>query len=117
MYSPSAALCSELGEPADVRRAETNFSRRLERPVFPNRTSRSRAALRSVIAALEYVHWEEEGFDKIVVATHHAWIVQGISNEYVAAKLLTQYLGVAPKGLAPYAVKSTRRPRRRRTQP
>ena len=117
VYSPSAALCSELGEPADVRRAETNFSRRLERPVFPNRTSRSRAALRSVIAALEYVHWEEEGFDKIVVATHHAWIVQGISNEYVAAKSLTQYLGVAPKGLAPYAVKSTRRPRRRCTQP
>lgn len=89
VYSPNEALCHAMHERLDLKRAETNFSRRLERPEFPNETSKRRAALRSVIAALEYVRWEEEGFDKIVIATHHGWIVRGIAYEYVARESLT----------------------------
>ncbi|PWN48885.1 hypothetical protein IE53DRAFT_388898 [Violaceomyces palustris] len=62
-------------------RVDANFSRRLERPAQFNRTTKRRAALRSVTAALEYNRWEEEGFDNIVIATHHEWIVTGISND------------------------------------
>ena len=62
-------------------RAEPNFSRRLERtPEFAS-TTKKRAGLRSVLAALEYHKWEQEGFDKIVVATHHRWIVDGIARD------------------------------------
>ncbi|WFD20047.1 hypothetical protein MCAP1_002291 [Malassezia caprae] len=67
IYSPDKAICKALREDVDVTRVEKNFSRRLERPEFPATTTRHRAALRSVIAALEYIRWEEEGFDKIVV--------------------------------------------------
>ncbi|KAI3626236.1 hypothetical protein CBS9595_001597 [Malassezia furfur] len=81
VYSPTASLCAALGESFDAARAEKNVSRRLERPEFPNRTTTQRAALRSVIAALEYVHWEKEGFDKVVIAVHNAWIVRGISHD------------------------------------
>ena len=72
-----------MNQPIDLARVEPNFSRRLERPEFPHETTKRRAALRSVIAALEYIPWEEEGFDKIVIATHHGWIVRGIAYEYV----------------------------------
>ncbi|EST06581.1 Ribonuclease H-like domain protein [Kalmanozyma brasiliensis GHG001] len=59
---------------------EPNFSRRLERPPdFAHSTVR-RAALRSALAALEFNKWESEGFDKIVIATHHGWLVDGISR-------------------------------------
>lgn len=62
-------------------RVEPNFSRRMERVVFPYNPTPTRAVLRSVIAALEYVHWHEEGFDKIVVAVGcaHEWLVRGIA--------------------------------------
>ena len=104
VYSPNEALCHAMHEKVDLKRTETNFSRRLERPEFPHETTKRRAALRSVIAALEYVRWEEEGFDKIVIATHHGWIVRGIAYEYVAREKLTlQYLGMAPEQLAFYA--------------
>ena len=104
VYSPNEALCHAMHEKVDLKRSETNFSRRLERPEFPHETTKRRAALRSVIAALEYVRWEEEGFDKIVIATHHGWIVRGIAYEYVAREKLTlQYLGMAPEQLAFYA--------------
>lgn len=81
IYSPDKAICHALQEELDVTRVEKNFARRLERPEFPATTTRHRAALRSVIAALEYVRWEEEGFDKIVLATHHGWIVRGIAYD------------------------------------
>ena len=81
VYSPTASLCAALDEPFDAARAEKNVSRRLERPEFPNRTTTQRAALRSVIAALEYMQWEKEGFDKVVIAVHNAWIVRGISHD------------------------------------
>ena len=104
VYSPNEALCHAMHEKVDLERSETNFSRRLERPEFPNETTKRRAALRSVIAALEYIRWEEEGFDKIVIATHHGWIVRGIAYEYVAREKLTlQHLGMAPEQLAIYA--------------
>lgn len=88
LFSPTTELGRTLGQDVDEKRTELNMSRRLERPLFPATTTWQRAALRSVIAALEYVSWEEEGFDKIVIGTHHGWIVQGISSEYVA--VLTQ---------------------------
>ena len=104
VYSPNEALCHAMHEKVDLKRTETNFSRRLERPEFPHETTKRRAALRSVIAALEYIRWEEEGFDKIVIATHHGWIVRGIAYEYVAREKLTlQHLGMAPEQLAIYA--------------
>ncbi|WFD27425.1 hypothetical protein MNAN1_002421 [Malassezia nana] len=81
IYSPDKAICQALQEELDVSRVEKNFARRLERPEFPATTTRHRAALRSVIAALEYIRWEEEGFDKIVLATHHGWIVRGIAYD------------------------------------
>lgn len=83
VYSPCESLCRAMNQPIDLARVEPNFSRRLERPEFPHETTKRRAALRSVIAALEYIPWEEEGFDKIVIATHHGWIVRGIAYEYV----------------------------------
>lgn len=83
VYSPTEPLCRAMHERVDETRVEGNFSRRLERPEFPHETTKRRAALRSVIAALEYVRWEKEGFDKIVIATHHGWIVRGIAYEYV----------------------------------
>ncbi|TKY90877.1 hypothetical protein EX895_000875 [Sporisorium graminicola] len=59
---------------------EPNFSRRLERaPELCHSTVR-RAALRSALAALEFTRWESEGFDKLVIATHHTWLVDGISR-------------------------------------
>ncbi|WFD42542.1 hypothetical protein MPSI1_001188 [Malassezia psittaci] len=81
VLSPSKSLCESLKQPFDQDRAETNLSRRLEQPEFPNTTTTQRAALRSVIAALEYVQWEKEGFDKLVIAVHNAWIVRGISHD------------------------------------
>lgn len=87
VFNPSVSLGEALQEEVDTSRVEPNFSRRLERPTFPATTTSVRAALRSVVAALEYVRWEEEGFDKIVIATHHGWIVRGIANEYVQATL------------------------------
>ncbi|PWZ01362.1 hypothetical protein BCV70DRAFT_198791 [Testicularia cyperi] len=60
--------------------AETNFSRRLEKPPEFSSVTLRRAALRSALAALEYASWETEGFDKLVIATHHAWLVDGISR-------------------------------------
>ncbi|WFD31337.1 hypothetical protein MSPP1_002371 [Malassezia sp. CBS 17886] len=82
VYCPTHALYSAWGMPEPERaRLEENFARRLERPDFMNETTKRRAALRSAVAALEYVSWEDEGFDQIVVATHHAWIVRGISND------------------------------------
>ena len=83
IYSPCESLCRAMNQSIDLARVEPNFSRRLERPEFPHETTKRRAALRSVIAALEYIPWEEEGFDKIVIATHHGWIVRGIAYEYV----------------------------------
>lgn len=59
---------------------EDNFSRRLERPPELSQTTVRRAALRSALAALEYTRWESEGFDKLVLATHHGWLVDGISR-------------------------------------
>ncbi|WFD37713.1 uncharacterized protein MJAP1_000660 [Malassezia japonica] len=81
VYSPTPGLCTSLAEKCEDERAELNMSRRLERPDFLNRTTMQRAALRAVIAALEYVRWEEEGFDKIVIATHNAWLVRGITHD------------------------------------
>ncbi|CDS01316.1 hypothetical protein [Sporisorium scitamineum] len=59
---------------------EPNFSRRLERPPELCHSTLRRAALRSALAALEFTKWESEGFDKIVIATHHTWLVDGISR-------------------------------------
>ncbi len=59
---------------------EPNFSRRLERPPELATTTVRRAALRAALAALEFTRWEAEGFDKIVIATHHGWLVDGISR-------------------------------------
>lgn len=59
---------------------ETNFSRRLERPPEFCHSTLRRAALRSALAALEFTKWEAEGFDKLVIATHHGWLVDGISR-------------------------------------
>lgn len=59
---------------------EPNFSRRLERPPDFSTSTLRRAALRSALAALEFTKWESEGFDKIVVATHHGWLVDGVSR-------------------------------------
>ncbi|KAJ1030074.1 hypothetical protein NDA16_000987 [Ustilago loliicola] len=59
---------------------EPNFSRRLERPPELCHSTVRRAALRSALAALEFTRWEAEGFDKIVIATHHGWLVDGISR-------------------------------------
>lgn len=81
VYSPTPGLCASLAEKCEDERAELNMSRRLERPDFLNRTTMQRAALRAVIAALEYVRWEEEGFDKFVIATHNAWLVRGITHD------------------------------------
>ncbi|WFD36023.1 hypothetical protein MCUN1_002894 [Malassezia cuniculi] len=81
---PTPDLCNACDLPIsdkDKDRVELNFSRRLERPDYLHYTSRHRAALRSAVAALEYIRWEEEGFDKIVIATHHSWIVQGITRD------------------------------------
>ncbi|KAN0066167.1 hypothetical protein ACQY0O_000261 [Thecaphora frezii] len=77
VFCPSVDPCASA---TDADRRETNFSRRLERPPELCSTTKKRAGLRSVVAALEYQRWEEEGFDKIVVATHHRWIVDGISR-------------------------------------
>ncbi|SNX81981.1 uncharacterized protein MEPE_00686 [Melanopsichium pennsylvanicum] len=60
--------------------AELNISRRLERPPELCSSTVRRAALRSALAALEFTKWENEGFDKIVIATHHGWLVDGISR-------------------------------------
>ena len=106
VYSPTASLCAALDEPFDAARAEKNVSRRLERPEFPNRTTTQRAALRSVIAALEYMQWEKEGFDKVVIAVHNAWIVRGISHDTTSryrAWYLARYLDVAPERLGAHA--------------
>ena len=82
---PTPEMCSEFtglpNDAGDPGRLENNFSRRLERPGWLQHTSKRRAALRSVLAALEYAQWEEEGFDKLVIATHHAWIVRGITED------------------------------------
>ncbi|PWN29000.1 hypothetical protein BDZ90DRAFT_136700 [Jaminaea rosea] len=45
--------------------------------------SRAEGNFSPVIAALEYVPWHEEGFDKIVVAIPcaHEWLVRGIAND------------------------------------
>lgn len=59
---------------------EPNFSRRLEKPPELCHSTIRRAALRSALAALEFTKWEAEGFDKIVIATHHGWLVDGISR-------------------------------------
>ncbi|SPO21256.1 uncharacterized protein UTRI_00733 [Ustilago trichophora] len=59
---------------------EQNFSRRLERPPELCHSTVRRAALRSALAALEFTKWENEGFDKLVIATHHGWLVDGISR-------------------------------------
>ncbi|SJX60702.1 uncharacterized protein SRS1_11930 [Sporisorium reilianum f. sp. reilianum] len=59
---------------------EPNFSRRLERPPELCHSTVRRAALRAALAALEFTKWECEGFDKLVIATHHAWLVDGISR-------------------------------------
>lgn len=59
---------------------EPNFSRRLERPPEFARSTLRRAALRSALAALEFSRWETEGFDKLVIATHHTWLVDGITR-------------------------------------
>ena len=78
MYSEFTGLPKDAVDPG---RLENNFSRRLERPGWLQHTNKRRAALRSVLAALEYAQWEEEGFDKLVIATHHAWIVRGITED------------------------------------
>ncbi|CCF51122.1 hypothetical protein NDA11_007343 [Ustilago hordei] len=71
-------------QPAYKRSAEItveqNFSRRLEKPPEFCHSAVRRAAVRSVLAALEFTKWEAEGFDKIVIATHHGWLVDGISR-------------------------------------
>ncbi len=59
---------------------EQNFSRRLERPPELCHSTVRRAGLRAALAALEFHRWESEGFDKIVIATHHGWLVDGISR-------------------------------------
>lgn len=69
------------GEKMVSPRAEPNFSRRMERVAFPYQTTARRAALRAVVAGLEYVKWEEEGFDKIVVGVSQGWIVSGITHD------------------------------------
>lgn len=58
-----------------------NMSRRLERPSGFHKTSGVRATLRAALAALEYVKWEEEGRDQIVIGTDERWLVEGISEE------------------------------------
>lgn len=76
-YCPPPPASDEEHE----QRKETNLSRRMEMPVQDESSTAVRAALRSVVAALEYNNWEEEGFDKIVVGTSEWWIVQAITNE------------------------------------
>lgn len=65
---------------ADKKRHEPNFSRRLERPTEFAQSTLRRGALRSALAALEFTRWEAEGFDKIVIGTHHSWLVDGIAR-------------------------------------
>ncbi|CAO1631940.1 unnamed protein product [Parajaminaea phylloscopi] len=62
-------------------RTEANFSRRMERVTFPYSLSPQRAALRTVLAALEYLPFPQEGFNKVVVAVEHEWLVRGISSD------------------------------------
>lgn len=84
VFCPTPEICAACDYPIlpkDKDRVELNFSRRLERPDYLHRTTSHRAALRSAIAALEYVRWEAEGFDKIVIGTHHSWIVKGITRD------------------------------------
>ncbi|EPQ32331.1 uncharacterized protein PFL1_00527 [Pseudozyma flocculosa PF-1] len=78
---PSSLPSSSSSPSPSSSRVEANFSRRLERPPELSATTKKRAGLRSVLAALEYQQWEDEGFDKIVVATHHRWLVDGISRD------------------------------------
>lgn len=68
-------------ESSSSPRWEKNFSRRMERVTFPHTTTSDRAALRSVIAALEYIPWAAEGFDKLVIGTPHEWILRGITHD------------------------------------
>lgn len=58
-----------------------NMSRRLERPSGLFKTSGNRATIRAALAALEYIKWEEEGRDQIVIGTDQRWLVEGISEE------------------------------------
>lgn len=74
---PDPTTSSEEASP----RVDANFTKRMERVSFPHQTTSRRAALRAVVAALEYIRWEEEGFDKIVVGVSQSWIVQGITND------------------------------------
>ncbi|KDN48866.1 hypothetical protein K437DRAFT_273346 [Tilletiaria anomala UBC 951] len=76
----TASIACGLSSSFSTARVEPNLSRRLERPPEFSKTTGKRAALRAVCAALEYTAWEEEGFDKIVIACTEKWIVQGISN-------------------------------------
>lgn len=83
-FCPSAELSRlRIGEDADsaMARNEENFSRRMERVSFPNTPSPVRAGLRSVLAALEYLRYPEEGFDKIVVGVRQEWLVKGITTD------------------------------------
>ena len=80
IVSDSASMRSGASAFQAVRK-EPNCSRRLERPPEFSETSKKRAALRAACAALEYTQWEQEGFDKIVLACNERWLVQGISND------------------------------------
>jgi hypothetical protein len=71
--------CPPAGE--GDKRVELNLSRRLERAAHEQTSSGIRAALRAVVAGLEYCRWEEEGYQGIVVGTSEHWIVSGITNE------------------------------------
>ncbi len=79
IMSDSASLRTTATAFNSVRK-EPNLSRRLERPPEFSETNQRRAALRAACAALEYTSWEEEGFDKIVLACAERWIVEGISS-------------------------------------
>lgn len=83
-FCPSTMLARHhLDENSDVSspRFEENFSRRMERVTFPYTPSSVRAALRSVLAALEYLPFPQEGFNKVVVAVEHEWLLRGISAD------------------------------------
>lgn len=82
-FCPSDSA-SSFAPSSDINgdRREPNFSRRMERTAFPYSPTPERAALRSVIAALEYLPYHKEGFDKIVIgvsAARDEWIVRGIA--------------------------------------
>ncbi|PWN20078.1 hypothetical protein BCV69DRAFT_283611 [Microstroma glucosiphilum] len=79
-YCPPDPTTPSESEEASPR-FDANFSKRMERVSFPHQTTARRAALRAVVAALEYIRWEEEGFDKIVVGVAQSWIVRGITND------------------------------------